>query len=755
MAFLSGLAALSCEVLWMRYLAFFSNVAYAFTAILGTFLLGLGAGSLLCRLFLARCGRPLLLLAGIELLLGLTILACFSAGALVYTALAPAPLKLLPMTAITVLLPTVLMGAAFPLICAAFTASVETVGRSIGVVYAVNTAGSIVGSLIPVFVLIPLFGIQPSLLLAALLYGAASVALFWAAQPRRQLVWVSGAVAAVGASAVAFAIAVPPDLCARVLLATSPDLGRHTEVAFYREGRTGTAVVLRDRVNDTKVIYINSTGEVPTTYDSMYCFKLMGILGPLLHPNPDEVLMICFGGGIAAGAAVQFPDVKSLEVVDLESSVVEAARTMEEENNGLLRDPKVQITIDDGRNYILTSRRNRPVIVTDSTHPKSSDSWVLYTREFYRTLKEHLAADGVLVQWLPMHNLSVTEYKVILRTFQSVFPHASLWLSNAVTETGEYAAYTLLVATANRLTIDLDQLKRKLAVEAIASDLQPYGLQSPVGVLDAFVCAEETLRRWTADGPTNTDDLPYTQYETRYSPGIRCTAGTFLSPMESVAPYLRHTGTEQETRRLHQELGLHMEANKLALMGKMKRAVALLPNDTRLRKCVENRELGKRYVRELAEYYPDDVPMLIYLGRKAETLPAGADDALALYRKALAIDAGNTRALNSLADLLIRRGALEEGVGHLRRVLDLEPDNAGALHNMGLVLSNLGRIEEAISYYKRALEVEPRHVKARCNLAVALAGRGRTDEAIAQLAEALRTNPYLADAHNNMGVFLA
>ncbi|MHC4593251.1 MAG: spermidine synthase, partial [Planctomycetota bacterium] len=318
---------------------------------------------------------------------------------------------------------------------------------------------------------------------------------------------------------------------------------KHQEVVFYCEGRTGTAVVLQDRINGTKVIYINSTGEVPNTYDSMHCFKLMGILGPLLHPDPDEVLMICFGGGIAAGATAQFPDVRSLEVVDLESSVVEAARTMEAENNGLLRNPKVQIAIDDGRNYILTSRRKWPVIVTDSTHPKSSDSWVLYTQEFYRTLKEHLAADGVLVQWLPIHNLSVAEYKIILRTFQSVFPHASLWLSHAVTETGEYATYTLLVATANRLKMDLAQLKRKLAVQAVAADLQPYGLQSPVGLLDAFVCAEETLRKWTADGPINTDDLPYTQYETRYSPGIRCTARTFLSPMESAAPYLRHTGT--------------------------------------------------------------------------------------------------------------------------------------------------------------------------------------------------------------------
>ncbi|MHC4593249.1 MAG: fused MFS/spermidine synthase, partial [Planctomycetota bacterium] len=304
-AFLSGLAALSCEVLWMRYLAFFSNLAYVFTAILGTYLVGIGAGSLACRLFLARSRRPLLLLAGIELLLGLMVLGCFSGGALVYAAAAPDPLRLLPMTAITVLIPTLLMGAAFPLICAAFTASVDTVGRSVGVLYAVNTAGSIVGSLIPVFVLIPLIGIQRSLLLVAALYGGMGMALLWASRPRRRLLCVSGALGATALVALAFALVVPFDLCPRVLLACTPDLGRHYEVVFYQEGRTGTAAVLRNEVSGLREIYINGIQEVPTTYSAMSCFKLMGALGPLLHPAPEDVLMICFGGGVAAGTTVQ------------------------------------------------------------------------------------------------------------------------------------------------------------------------------------------------------------------------------------------------------------------------------------------------------------------------------------------------------------------------------------------------------------------------------------------------------------------
>ncbi|MCK4375923.1 MAG: fused MFS/spermidine synthase, partial [Candidatus Brocadiae bacterium] len=146
-AFVSGLAALSCEVLWLRYLAPLSNMAYTFPTILGVYLLGIGIGSLICRLFLARLGQPLRVLAGAQLLLALTVVACFAVGAIIFSSPEVSFLALWQMTAITVFAPTMLMGIVFPLLCAAYTRSVSTVGRSIGVVYALNTVGAIIGSL--------------------------------------------------------------------------------------------------------------------------------------------------------------------------------------------------------------------------------------------------------------------------------------------------------------------------------------------------------------------------------------------------------------------------------------------------------------------------------------------------------------------------------------------------------------------------------------------------------------------------------
>lgn len=695
----------------------------------------------------------------IGLLYGLNTLGaaagCFAAGALIYASNPPAFLSPLAMTALTVLVPTVLMGVAFPLLCAAYTQSVATAGRSVGVIYAFNTLGAIVGSLIPVFLLIPRLGIQPSIFLMAFTYAASGALLWLAAAPLRNLLGPAGVTTLAPLAVVLFVVAVPADLCRRVLLSTTVTLGSHNEILFYREGRTGTASVVRDRISGIKKLYINSVGEVPTSYDGMACFKLMGGLGPLLHPKPDEVLMICFGGGIAAGTAARFPEVESLEVVDLESSVVEAAHLLEDENNRLLDNPKVKVIIDDGRNYILTSQKKWPVIVSDATHPKSSDSWVLYTREFYRTVKEHLADDAVFVQWLPIHGLSPTEYRIVVRTMQSVFPHTSIWLSHGVNETGVHVGYTLLAATPERLAIDAAAWQRRLSAPAVARDLRPWGLDSAVGWWETFVCAEDALRQWVGEGPVNTDDLPFTQYRTRYSRGEECTLATFRPVLESIWPYLTNTGNQAQSAQLKDRLALHARANRLMLAGRTADALALLPEDSKVRRCRQNEAVGLRYTLALAEHHRDNARVLAWLAHTVTSRPGGSDLGLALYNRVLALEPDHAQAHNNLGVALARRGNLARAVEHYRRALEAEPRYAKAHNNLAVALMQRGELERAVDHLRQALRIEPDYAEAHDNLGIALAARGRYEDAIAHHRRALAISPDVAETHSNLAMALA
>ncbi len=383
-------------MLWVRYLGPLNNLAYAFTTILGIYLLGMALGSLVCRLALSRSRDPIRALGITQSLLGLCVVACFVAGAVISIRRDTGPLLLVPMAAITVFVPTVLMGVSFPPLCAAYPRRVAAAGRSIGAVYAVNTAGATMGALLPTFVLVPLVGIQAGLLIMALAYWSTGMVLLLVRlgfRPTRCLIPLA---ATLGVAAAFFGL-VPPDLGRDVVLSTNQTLRRHREVLFYKEGRTSTEIIVRDRVGGIKYLYMNGAVEVTTAQPDVVSFKLMGGLGPLLHPRPDDVLMICFGSGMASGVAAQYPEVQSVRAVDLERMVLEGAELFEVENHSIVTDPKFTASIDDGRNYVYVSGNTWPVIVSDSLHPKSSDSWLLYTAEFYRTMRDHLTEDGIFI----------------------------------------------------------------------------------------------------------------------------------------------------------------------------------------------------------------------------------------------------------------------------------------------------------------------------------------------------------------------
>lgn len=427
-AFLNGLASLSCEVFYgSATCLFLSSKAYVFPTILCVFLLGMGLGGLVYSVLQRRIGLSISALAIIEMSLAVAVPATFIGGALIFALGPTEPLSVKGMALLTVFMPTALMGAAFPLLRSLYGRHVGNLGQRIGLLFALNTTGAVMGSLLPIFVLVPGIGIQRSLLLVSLLYGSMGLALLICERPKTNRLTATAAVVW-GGALVIFLAAAPWNLCQRVFLAKDFGLAKNTDILYYREGRTGTATLVRDQVNNCKTLWLNGNSEVPLGYGDEICFKMLGNLGPMFQAEPDDVLMICFGGGVAAGTTALMPEVKSITIVDMESCMVQAAKLLTKENNGLLQSPKAHVVIDDGRNYVLNAPRKWPVIISDSTHPKSADSWVLYTQEFYRLVHDHLNTNGISVEWLPRHGLTTAEYKIIARTFLSVFPHTSLWV---------------------------------------------------------------------------------------------------------------------------------------------------------------------------------------------------------------------------------------------------------------------------------------------------------------------------------------
>ena len=158
--------------------------------------------------------------------------------------------------------------------------------------------------------------------------------------------------------------------------------------------------------------------------------------------------------------------------------------------------------MEDGRNFLLQTPYRYDIITTDATHPSNTSSWALFTREFYESVADRLTPDGVFVQWMPFHSLLESDYKMILRTFAGVFPHATLWYTGG--------SHTLLVATHQPLTdADLERMAQMVERNPIAlADLERASLVRAYLAMDTA-----TLRVYAGDGPLSTDDdaffLPY------------------------------------------------------------------------------------------------------------------------------------------------------------------------------------------------------------------------------------------------------
>lgn len=129
-------------------------------------------------------------------------------------------------------------------------------------------------------------------------------------------------------------------------------------------------------------------------------------------------------------------------------------------------------------------------------------------------------------------------------------------------------------------------------------------------------------------------------------------------------------------------------------------------------------------------------------------------DAVAYYRKALAIRPTFAEAHNNIANLLKEQGLLEEAIEHLRKAIALRPDLAETRNNLGNALKEQGRLEDAIAHYRDAIRLKPGFAEAHHNLGTALVAAGRLDDATAEYRHAIALKPDYAEARINHGLAL-
>lgn len=505
--FLSGFLSLALEIVWFRMLVVYLRpTAYAFTIMLAVVLAGIALGSALATPLLRRQRNWLPILTVIQLLIGLAAglsfntlarsqtllesasgLTAFITGLGVNAYLAP-----IIVSSTAAMLPAmVLLGLAFPIglsLWAGDDTSDET-SRRVGAFYSLNVLGAIGGSIVAGFISLPAIGSQASLIAVSTLALISSVML--AATQWRDRANFAGFMMLVGP--VVFVMA--------ALNTVDPfDVAfahfHHGERLLWRKEGVQTTVAVHERAGDRRpmrVMYLDGMHQANDSEATAFVHHRIGALPVILHQNPTTALVVGMGGGATPGAVARF-DV-DVDVVELSAAVVEGSDYFTKINFDLLKRPNVHLRVDDGRNFLLMTRKKYDVVTADIILPRHAGAGALYSREYYQLVRRSLATGGLALQW--NGGETETEFKMLMRTFLSVFPYTTLWGDGSLM-LGSLEPFELSQSA-------FEARRRKPGF----TDLFDWDLAT---MRRLYVAGPEALHAFVGEGPILTDDRPVIEY---------------------------------------------------------------------------------------------------------------------------------------------------------------------------------------------------------------------------------------------------
>ncbi|HKW90963.1 MAG TPA: fused MFS/spermidine synthase [Methylomirabilota bacterium] len=705
----SGFAALGYEVVWTRLLVLvFGSSVYAFAVMLASFLLGLGLGALLGGWVAERVGNRFLVGAWLQVIICLGVLAGVPwfdrlpqlfLEAFRVTAGEWGPLTTLEfaMASGVMILPTTAMGATFPLV----SHLLGTRGGPEHVVasaYTVNTCGAILGAAVTGFALVPWLGFRGSLLA---LTGLSAVAACLFLVPSRRG-WRRWAVPAPAIVVLAAVVALPgwnaSALSSGVYLYADQYSGGQFErlvdekqLLFYREGTTATVAVMAGRYRFLRINGKTDAGDSPDNLTE----RLLAHVPLLLHDDPHSVLVVGLGTGITLGTALLYP-IDQVDVMEVSPEVVEASSFFAEANGRALQDLRARLRILDARTWLAATTTRYDVIISEPSNPWQTGNASLFTADHYRLTRSRLNRNGVFCQWLPFYRMDEADFKTAIRTFQSVFPNTTVWLSG-----GD----VLLIGGPDQLIVDPARFMVRVSAEAVAHSLRGIGITDGPTLWGLFLLDPQRAREYTGDGPLHTDDYPVLEFsapKTLYRESAPQILGRLkLLAAESALP-LRSGGPElaalfEGVAQLRLRMGMPLAA--LSALDSAGRGAGS-PNLRQLKGLAWN-EVGVMRLRE-----------------------RDRDGALEAFRQALTFTPDMAEAHLNLAGLALDGfGDSARAEAEAREALRLRPGLRGGLVMLAEIFERRAEWSGAEAAWRQVLMADPDNVEARQGLARAQARR--------------------------------
>jgi tetratricopeptide (TPR) repeat protein len=150
------------------------------------------------------------------------------------------------------------------------------------------------------------------------------------------------------------------------------------------------------------------------------------------------------------------------------------------------------------------SQTNYDVVISEPSNPWIAGIGNLYTTEFFKMCKGRLRPQGLMVQWFHLYEIDDATFKLVVRTFRSVFPHVLVWQS--------WSTDLMLVGSLEPVALDVDKLSKSFSILAVKNDLERITIPDPATLISLEMITERPIREYASDGPLNTEDKPYLEH---------------------------------------------------------------------------------------------------------------------------------------------------------------------------------------------------------------------------------------------------
>jgi spermidine synthase len=664
--FFSGLLSLGYEVVWTRLLLLYlGSTTYTFSTMLTTFLFGIAVGSFAVGAVASKIKRPLLLLALAEIAIGASIFLTAPALWKVSAVMEAPSFEALPWAAYNLarfglcfavmILPTLLMGATFPLATQVVLQSPDRVGRSVGNVYSINTLGAIFGSLLAGLVLLP--GIGPAKTLALLSLGnllLGAMVLLAGGRPA----WRRWAVAAT-LPVVALVVVHTPltDLMRRTVVERISSEG---SILFEGDGLE-SHVATTESPFGFRYLWINGD-VVASSPGSVSGHSTLGHLPMLFAGENRSVLVVGLGTGIGAGSASLY-DPEDMDLTEISPLVVENGAYFRFDNHNVTEQPGARVIVDDARNFIQLTDKTYDVITAEPLHPWKMGTANLYTVEYYRACRGLMNPGGVVVQWMPLYGPSLQDIQDIIRTFMEVFPETSLWV---------FGYDAAVLGHTSPFGLNLVELQERLETPGVLEDLERTNITGLLDLLNHLVMGPKDVAEFCTNGRIMSDWHPHIEYE---------------------GPKNVHEG--ESTREIQQSFFL-LRCDPADYVTRWPESFRDSLEEAMSRQRVAWRLTQEGVIAQSAGRYEESRRKLIDALDRAPWL----GDARFYLSRTYFI----------MTQSLIERGGLEAyRVAHpyLEEALKYAPNSPSILYRVALLSEEIGKSEEARAYWQRLVDSLP------------------------------------------------